>query len=203
VWSLPGAFPGGGRRALLTQFDASVIQVTSGHAAMVFEADFVEGVVGPFQSPGAPPLSTFQFPSVNGVRPVVVGGDAAVALHGSAGGVDLVTWLTNPEAFQPWIEAGGYLSPNRGVASTRYPPGLRRQIITELHSSTGAAAQFGLSDRLPGTFGGTDGVGSWRIMQEFFGAVATPAGGPAQRAAAIEHTMRQLARAAKAGGSGL
>jgi ABC-type glycerol-3-phosphate transport system substrate-binding protein len=201
VWSLPGAFPGGGRRALLTQFDASVIQVISGRAATVFEADFVERVVSGFRSPGAPPLATFHFPSVNGVSPVVVGGDAAVALAGSARGVDLVAWLTGPEAFQPWIEAGGYLSPNRHVPSTRYPPGLIRQIITELHSTTGA--QFGLSDQLPGTFGGTDGVGSWRIMQDFFGAVATGAANPADRAAAIEHTMRQFTRAAKDAGSGL
>ena len=51
LWSIDGAFPGGGRRALLTQYEESVIQVVhSRRAVMVFEGDFTVDVVGRFRA---------------------------------------------------------------------------------------------------------------------------------------------------------
>jgi ABC-type glycerol-3-phosphate transport system substrate-binding protein len=192
VWSIPHAFPGGARRALLTQFQESVIQVISGRAAMVSGADYFEAVVADFQRPGGESPKTFGFPSIGGVHPLVVGGDAAVVLHGSRGGEELVSWLTGPQVFAPWIDAGGYLSPNRHVPAERYPGQLQRDFVKARQDAKGL--RFDLSDQLLGAFSGADGVGIWRILQDFFEAVTTPGTNAASAAAS---TMRQLARAAR------
>jgi ABC-type glycerol-3-phosphate transport system substrate-binding protein len=169
VWSVPGAFPGGGRRALLTQFDASVIQVTDREAVMTCEGDFVADVAGRFPPEGDPEgLVTFGFPAVGDRQPVVVGGDAAVVLHDSPAGHELVEWLTRPESFRPWLQDGGFLSPNGQVTADDYPPGFTRSLVPEIQSPT---LRFDLSDRLPGVFSGRDGVGSWLVLQDFFADV--------------------------------
>ncbi len=196
LWSVDGAFPGGGRRALLTQFEESVIQVVHHRdAVMVFEADFVDAIDARFRR-GTEQLAPFRFPGAREAdQPLIVGGDAAVVFAGSTRGVELVRWLSDATAFLPWLEAGGYLSPNLEVPVDHYRDPLRRRLATELLAAD--TVQYDLSDRLPGTFTGTDGVGIWRIMQDFFmdvtdGVAAT---------AAIRRATGQLADAARAAGS--
>lgn len=202
LWSTPDAFPGGGQRALLTQFDESVIEVTSGRAAMVFEADFAQTMVDAFQEPGRTPVAAVRFPAIDGRYPLVAGGDAAVVLAkeggGSPVGDDLVAWLTRPGAFASWIAAGGYLSPDPSVPLSSYPPGLARTLAAQLRTSPDL--RFDLSDQLPGAFGGADGVGSWRILDDFFQAVTT---GSRRLDAAVTHTIAQLNQAARDAGGGL
>ncbi len=197
VWSLPGTFLGGAGRALLTQWEESVIQVTSGQAAMVFEADFVRGVAERYREPGRPDLATFRFPGLPGRgHPIVVGGDAAVVMGDSARGADLVGYLTGAAAFDPWIRDGGYLSFNSDVKPSAYPDQLSRDLIGEIQQRA-ADVRFDLSDRLSTPFGGEDGVGIWQIMQDFFGAVTARG---ADRAAAVDATTRALERAARQNG---
>ncbi len=197
LWALPGAFIGGPDRALLTQWDESVVEVTTGRAALVFEADFAQGYAASFGKPGLPAARTFRFPSLDGVRPVVVGGDAAVVLHGSRRGEDLIRYLVGAHAFDPWIAAGGYLSPNPEVLPEQYPDGLQRELAAELTDAP--VLRFDLSDRLIGSFGGADGVGIWHILQDFFRAI-TERG--ADRAAVVNRTAAALNRAARhAGGA--
>ncbi|MGW0506746.1 extracellular solute-binding protein [Micromonospora sp. NPDC003241] len=197
LWSVDGAFPGGGRRALLTQFEESVIQVAHHRAAvMVFEADFVDGVAARFRR-GTEPLVTFRFPGSRVAdQPLIVGGDAAVAFAGSTSGVELVRWLSDASAFRPWLEAGGYLSPNLVVPVAGYRDPLRRRLAAEFRAVE--ALRYDLSDRLPGTFTGTDGVGIWRIMQDFFMDVTD---GVAAREA-VRRATGQLVEAARAARSG-
>jgi ABC-type glycerol-3-phosphate transport system substrate-binding protein len=172
VWSMPGAFPDGPERALLTQHEESVVRVVAEHrAAMVLEGDFVAAVDERFRAAGDPPLAVFPFPAVAGVRPLLVAGDAAVVLGDSDAGQDLVDWLTGPHAFTPWIRAGGYLSPNLLVAPAGYGHGLAGRLAAELQEPTGPL-RFDLSDQLPGSLGGPDGQGSWKILQDFFAEVA-------------------------------
>lgn len=197
VWSPPGAFVGGPGRALLTQWEESVIQVTSGRAAMVFEADFVQAVVDQFRQPGLPPPKPFRFPVIDGVRPLVVGGDAAVVLHGSPRGEALLRYLTAAYAFEPWIRAGGYLSPNLGVSTDRYPAGLARDLAEDMAAAP--LLRFDLSDRLTGSFGGADGLGMWQILQDFFRAVTATR---ADTAGAVTDTVRRLDRAARQAADG-
>jgi hypothetical protein len=176
VWSVPGAFPGGGRRALLTQFDASVIQVTEGEAVMTCEADFVEGFADRFppndgDGGGGDDIEWFPFPAVDREPPVVVGGDAAVVLHDSPAGHELVEWLTRGGSFRPWLDEGGYMTPNLSVGLGDYPPGDVRRLAEDVRSDD---VRFDLSDRLPGSASGRDGGGSWLVLQDFFSDVARP-----------------------------
>ncbi|MER7457680.1 extracellular solute-binding protein [Micromonospora sp. NPDC126480] len=193
LWSVAGAFPGGGRRALLTQFEESVIQVVHHRqAAMVFEGDFVEAVDARFRGGGEAP-ATFRFPGSRAAeRPLILGGDAAVAFADSTRGVELVRWLSDGASFTPWLRAGGYLSPNVTVPLEAYPDPVRRRFAAELR--TAGTVRFDLSDRLPGPFTGTDGVGIWRIMQDFFADVT----GGVAAAEAVRRATGQLAAEARA-----
>ncbi|SIR54252.1 extracellular solute-binding protein [Micromonospora avicenniae] len=197
IWSIDGAFPGGGRRALLTQYEESVIQVVhTRRAVTVFEGDFADGVARSFRR-GPEEPATFRFPGVRpGDGPLIVGGDAAVAFAGSRAGVDLVRWLTDAAAFRPWLRAGGYLSPDVTVEPDGYADPLRQRLAREMR--TAGTVRFDLSDRLPGPFTGSDGVGIWPIMQDFFADVTD--GVPA--AEAIRRTTKQLAAAARDAGGG-
>lgn len=197
IWSVDGAFPGGGRRALLTQYEESIIQVVhTRRAVMAFEGDFADSVVRRFRR-GPEEPAAFRFPgSRPGDGPLVVGGDAAVAFAGSRAGVDFVRWLTGADAFAPWLRAGGYLSPDTVVPLDRYADPVRRRLAREMR--TAGTLRFDLSDRLPGPFTGSDGVGIWRIMQDFFADVT----GGVRASEAVRRATRQLAAAARNAGGG-
>jgi ABC-type glycerol-3-phosphate transport system substrate-binding protein len=188
VWATPGAFPDGIDRALITQQEESVIQVAAeGRAAMVVEGDFVAGVADNFRRAGAAPLTAVRFPRVNGVQPLLVAGDAAVVFAGSHAGHDLVEWLTGPDTFQPWIDSGGYLSPNLRIPADAYGDGLAAGLADQLQTATGAL-RFDLSDQLRGSLGGPDGLGIWKILQDFFAEVGRPG--------AIDRACRRMVQAA-------
>ncbi|ASW55195.1 ABC transporter substrate-binding protein [Plantactinospora sp. KBS50] len=204
IWGLPGAFPGGAPRALLTQFDESVIQVGARRqAVLVAGADFVERMDRDFD-PVTGRLSSVRFPvgeRSGDPAPLVVGGDAMVVLRGSAAGHDLVRWLLDAD-FGPWIDAGGFLSARTGVPPERYPDH-RRQLATDIQVA-GDRLRFDLSDLLPSPLTGADGVGSWRIMQDFFAAVARGPRDwtrvePAAVDRAVEQTVRRFATTAARG----
>jgi ABC-type glycerol-3-phosphate transport system substrate-binding protein len=185
VWSIPGAFPDGIGRALITQHEESVVQVAEGRAAMVVEGDFVAAVAEKFRPRGAPPLAAARFPAGPRARPLLVAGDAAMVFAGSRAGGALVEWLTRRESFQPWIAAGGYLSPNTLVRPAAYGPAMTR--AAELSDLQGAP-RFDLSDQLRGSLGGPDGLGIWKILQDFLAEVARPD--------AVDRACRRLVRAA-------
>jgi hypothetical protein len=187
LWATPEVFPEGTGRALLTQQEESVIQVAQGRAAMVVEGDFVAAVADKFRPAGAAPLAATRFPSISGVQPLLVAGDAAVVFRGSAAGHDLVEWLTGSTPFQPWIDGGGYLSPNTLIEVDAYPAGLTRQLATELQTAAGTL-RFDLSDQLRGSLGGPDGLGIWKILQDFLSEIT--------RSDAVERACRRLVRAA-------
>ncbi len=200
LWATPDVFPGGGRRALLTQNEESVLQVTATRqAAMVFEGDFVASVVERYR-PRAAAAEPFRFPgrptgtAEEPVRlPLVVGGDAAVVFRGSVAGRQLVNWLVTAEAFRPWVAAGGYLSPNRFVDTHRYPTPLAAELASQLTSEE--EVRFDLSDRLPGALTGADGQGSWQILQDFFADVTVNRWA---REAAVSRAVERMERAAAA-----
>jgi ABC-type glycerol-3-phosphate transport system substrate-binding protein len=193
VWGVPGVFADGGARALLTQQDESVVQVVAERrAAMVLEGDFVASVAEEFRPVGGAPLAAARFPAVAGVQPLLVAGDAAVVLDGSTAGQDLVDWLTGPEPFRSWISTGGYLSPNLRIPPDAYGDGLTARVARELRAATGPL-RFDLSDQLRGSLGGPDGLGIWKILQDFFATVTSPATTVDD---AVDRTCRRLVRAA-------
>ncbi|MFI6783413.1 hypothetical protein [Micromonospora sp. NPDC050276] len=197
LWSIDGAFVGGGRRALLTQYEEAVIQVVhTRRAVMLLGADFTADVVGPFQRGPEAPV-TFRFPGTrSGGGPLIVGGDAAVAFADARGGVELVEWLTRAESFQPWLREGGYLSPNTNVSISSYKDGVAQGLAMEMRAP--GTLRFDLSDQLPGAFTGSDGVGIWRIMQGFFADVTDGV----RASEAIRRATGLLAAAADSAGGG-
>ncbi|RQW98355.1 extracellular solute-binding protein [Micromonospora inaquosa] len=197
LWSINGAFVGGGRRALLTQYEESVIQVVhTRRAVMLVGADFTADVANPFRRGSEAPV-TFRFPGTQpGGGPLIVGGDAAVAFADARGGVELVEWLTRADSFQPWLRAGGYLSPNTNVTIGSYRDGVGQRLAMEMRAP--GTLRFDLSDQLPGAFTGSDGVGIWRIMQGFFADVTDGV----RASEAIRRVTGLLAAAARSAGGG-
>jgi alpha-glucoside transport system substrate-binding protein len=184
VWQIPGVFPDGPHRALLTQYDGALVDVFArGRAAMVVGADFFYPIIEQVKNA---PARWSRFPTLpGGGPPIMVAGDAAVLLNSrSQGGRDLIDWLASPEAATTWAGAGGFLSVNRQVRG--YPGDLGElavQIQTEAVGVSGhdsglqriARAKgppFDLSDQLGGALGGDDGRGTWKIFQDFFADVA-------------------------------
>lgn len=197
LWSIPGALPDGGSRALLTQYEESVIQVArADRAAIVFEGDFVYGTVQRFQRPGDEPVRWYSFPpaEVGGVPPLVVSGDAAVVLRDTPAAHDLVEWLTNRQvwpAFRPWLRDGGYLTPNLTVPDSAYRDTVALALAQQVRTGTGL--QFDLSDQLTGPLSGGDGSVSWTILQDFFADVTRPA---PDISAAVRRAVRRYTTAA-------
>jgi alpha-glucoside transport system substrate-binding protein len=189
MWSIPGAFPGGPRRALLTQFDGALVDVFEhGSAVMAPGADFYYPIIRQY---GSAPARWFPFPHRPGEkRPLLVAGDAAVLLRpGRRAAKDLIGWLSSSEAVTPWAHAGGLLSLDREVKG--YPADLWR-LADELQKDTDVT--FDLSDQLQGGLAGNDGRGTWRIFQEFFAAVAER---PSAVESAVSATATALERASR------
>jgi alpha-glucoside transport system substrate-binding protein len=178
VWSIPGAFAGGPERALLTQFDQSLLDVFEfDRAAMVIGADFAWPVITRYTSTPQGHIKWFAFPAIN-KRPVLVGGDAAVQLRpATQGGRALLGWLTTPQAAGIWGRQGGFLTINDPHRTVAYPRAIDAgPIIDEvvMGSGDGGTVTFDLSDQLGGRLAGAEGQGMWKIITDFFAEVTTP-----------------------------
>lgn len=196
VWAPPGTLPDGPGRALLTQFEDSVLDVAArGRAAMVLGADFVLPVVTRL-APHAPPLDWFPVPAPpGGVAPVVVAGDLAVLLAGAGpGGRELVEWLAQPEAAEDWAGYGGFVSLRPEVGG--YPVQYRASLLDQVRKGGPDGFGFDLSDRLRGGLSGGDGRGLWRLLQRFLAELGR-GGDPGP---AVEETVAALVAAARVAG---
>ena len=136
-------------------------------AATVYEGDFVAGnITADGNSVVGENALFYNFPSVNGSGPAVVGGgDVAVQFNDSEGTEALMSFLASPASAEVWVPLGGLTSPNNGVDTALYPDDTSRQIAEAL---TGAETfRFDMSDLTPSAFGGTTGQGFWQIMIDF------------------------------------
>ncbi|HEY3106476.1 MAG TPA: extracellular solute-binding protein [Gaiellaceae bacterium] len=160
---------GGKQGALQTDFPTSVTNAFADppKAAMVLEADFVEGEI--LNSTKAKPESgfnVFDFPSINDSPPSVVGGgDQVVMFKDSPAARALVEYLATPEAAEIWVKRGGFASPNKGVPESAYQDPLLRATATALANAENF--RFDLSDLQPSAFGGTVGQGEFKLFQDF------------------------------------
>jgi ABC-type glycerol-3-phosphate transport system substrate-binding protein len=163
-----GNIAGGASGALQTDFPGSVTQVFGSHkAAMVFEGDFVAGNI--LDQTKAKPISgfnVFDFPSVNGSKPAVVGGgDEVIMFKDTPASQAFVKFLASPQAATIWAKLGGFSSPNKKVPASAYPDAITRRTATSLAKAK--TFRFDLSDLQPASFGGTAGQGEWKDMQDF------------------------------------
>ncbi|HLU42086.1 MAG TPA: extracellular solute-binding protein, partial [Microthrixaceae bacterium] len=148
-------------------FPESVTTVFRGDAAMVFEGDFVAGVItDETDAVVGEDADFFDFPSVDGSEPMVVGGgDVAVLLTESEAAAELIRFLATPEAAEIWAEIGGFTSPNQNVDTSLYPDDITRRSAEALVEAE--TFRFDLSDLVPSAFGGTPAQGMWQVLQDF------------------------------------
>jgi len=160
---------GGVEGALSTDFQASVREVFADppKAAMVYEGDFVVGVItAETDAKLGEQADFFDFPSINGSKAAIMGGgDVAVLLKDSPLGRALVKFLATGEAGEIWARRGGFTSPNRQVDLSAYPDDITRRSAREL--TTSGIFRFDLSDLEPPEFGGTLGKGLFKEFQDF------------------------------------
>ncbi|MFJ9421917.1 ABC transporter substrate-binding protein [Streptomyces sp. NPDC101249] len=164
---------GGQKGALNTDFPGSVEKVfgPQPEAGMVYEGDFVAGVAkDQFGKKIGEDADFFPFPGVDGnTAPVVSGGDAAVVLKDGkhrAAGMKLLEYLASPEAAALWAGQGGFLSPNKKLDLGEYGDDVTRATAKSLIEA-GDTVRFDMSDQAPAAFGGTKGVGEWKLLQDF------------------------------------
>lgn len=175
---------GGRDGALQVDFPDSVVNVFGPQhkAAMVFEGDFVAGVIGDKANPeskvGENALN-FPFPRIAtsmatfgmGDNPVVVGGDAAVALTDDPATTKFMEFLASPKPGTEWAKLGGFISPNKLVPLHAYPDEVMKSMAEQVIDAGGQVGNvvFDMSDMYPAQFGGTRGAGAWKDMQDFLG----------------------------------
>jgi multiple sugar transport system substrate-binding protein/alpha-glucoside transport system substrate-binding protein len=90
----------------------------------------------------------------------------AVALKDSKASQALLTFLASTDAAKVWASSGGYLSPNKSLDLSAYPDQVSRNIAQALVAA-GDNFRFDMSDQAPAAFGGTDGQGEWKDLQDF------------------------------------
>jgi len=158
---------GGTSGALQTDFPTCVTKAFGQHkAAMVIEADFVGASLADTKAKPGVDVKTFPFPKVGAKPPVVLGGDIAVAMKKSKGGTALLKYLASPAAGKVWAKPGGYLSPNSDVPVSAYPDAISKQLAQAIISA-GDDVRYDMSDMSPAAFGGTEGKGEWKDLQDF------------------------------------
>src|SRR5262249_18273010 len=161
---------GGSSGALQYGFNDSVTNAfsTPPKAAMVFEGDFVAGVIT--SSTKAKPGSGFNaapFPSIAPANSsaVEIGGDLFVTFRDTPAIQAFVKFLATPAAANAWARVGGF-----GTGSKHVSPGIYRDAITratEAPIGKATAVVFDMSDEQPASFGATTGQGEWGIFQQF------------------------------------
>ncbi|MEV4972305.1 ABC transporter substrate-binding protein [Streptomyces scopuliridis] len=164
---------GGQKGALSTDFPGSVEKVfgPEPEAGMVYEGDFVSGVAkDQFGKKIGEEATFFPFPAVDGGQaPVVSGGDAAVVLKdgkNQKAAMAFMEYLAGPEAAELWAEDGGFISPNKKVDLAKYGDDTTRRTAESLVKA-GDSVRFDMSDQAPAAFGGTKGMGEWKLLQDF------------------------------------
>ena len=148
---------GGSSGALQTNFPDSVTAVFTNppKAAMIFEGDFVPGVVaGQSKAKPKTDYDVFPFPAVDGEGGdfVVGGGDVMVMFKDTPASRALIKYLATPEAAEIWAKRGGFSSPNKNVDASVYPDDITRTTATALAEAS--TFRFDMSDLAPAKFGG-------------------------------------------------
>lgn len=168
-------------------FPTSVSEVFGAdpQAGTVYEGDFVAGNIADIgESTVGEDALFFDFPSINGSEPAVVGGgDVAIAFTADGATEAFMQYLASPESAEIWVPLGGLTSPNQSVNTSLYPDEVSQQIAEALTSAE--AFRFDMSDLAPSAFGGTVGQGFWQEMITFY-----------ENPADIDGTMERLEAAA-------
>jgi len=166
-----GNMVGGTSSALQTDMPTSVANVFSDNpkGAMVVIGDFAPGVTKTTLEPVSG-YNVFDFPSINGSKPSVVGGgDLFVEFKKSDAADAFLEYLTTTDAAEIWAKRGGFSSPNKHLDESVYPDEITKKTATALAKAE--TFRFDLSDLQPAAFGATPGQGLFKDFSDF---VANP-----------------------------
>ena len=162
---------GGTSGALQYGFNDSVTNAfgSPSKAAMVFEADFVGGVIS--SSTKAKPktgFNTFTWPAITpgaDAGGVEIGGDLFVTFRDTPAIEAFVKFLATAPAAEAWAKQGGFGTGNKNVPASIYPDPITK--ATEAPIGTAKSVVFDMSDQQPPSFGATAGQGEWGLFQDF------------------------------------
>lgn len=162
---------GGTSGALQYGFNDSVTNAfgSPSHAAMVFEADFVGGVISSStKSKPKTGFNTFTWPSITpgaDASAVEIAGDLFVTFRDNPAIEAFVKYLASPQAATIWAHEGGFGTGNHNVSPSVYPDPITR--ATEAPILSAKQVVFDMSDEQPPAFGATTGQGEWGLFQQF------------------------------------
>jgi alpha-glucoside transport system substrate-binding protein len=162
---------GGTDGALQTEMPDSVAKVfrDDPQASMVILGDFAPGQTQTTLEPETG-FNVFDFPSIEGSEPSVVGGgDLFVKFKDSPATDAFLEYLTTTEAAEIWAKRGGFSSPNKNLDVDVYPDEITKTTAGALAEAE--TFRFDLSELQPAAFGGTSGQGLWKAFTDF---VANP-----------------------------
>ena len=166
-----GNLAGGTTGALQYGFNDSVTNAfaTPPKAAMVFEADFVGGVIASSTTAKAKTgFNTFTWPSITpgaDAGAVEIGGDLFVTFRDNPAIEAFVKYLASAPAAEAWAKQGGFGTGNKNVPASIYPDPITK--ATEAPIGTAKSVVFDMSDEQPPAFGATTGQGEWGLFQDF------------------------------------
>jgi alpha-glucoside transport system substrate-binding protein len=162
---------GGASGALQNGFNTSVTDAFSSPSkgAMVFEADFVAGVIlSSTKAQAGTGFNVFTFPSITpgpDASAVEIAGDMMVTFRDNPAIEAFVKYLATPQAAEIWAKQGGFGTGNKNVPASVYPDAITR--ASEAPILTAKSVVFDMSDEQPPSFGGTAGQGEWGLFQKF------------------------------------
>ncbi len=161
---------GGTTGALQYGFNDSVTNAfaTKPKAAMVFEADFVGGVIlSSTKAKAKTGFNVFTFPTIKpaGSSAAEIAGDLFVTFRDTPAIRAFVKFLATAPAAEAWAKSGGFGTGNHNVPASIYPDAITK--ATETPIQTAKSVVFDMSDEQPPSFGGTTGQGEWKLFQDF------------------------------------
>ena len=163
---------GGTSGALQYGFNDSVTNAFADppKAAMVFEADFVAGVIlSSTKAKAQTGFNVFPFPQTkagsSGSNSVEIAGDLFVTFRDTPAIQAFVKYLATAPAAIIWAKQGGFGTGNKNVPASVYPDPITR--LSEVPIKTAKSVVFDMSDEQPPSFGATAGQGLWGLFQTF------------------------------------
>jgi hypothetical protein len=175
-----GNIAGGTSGALQYGFNDSVTNAfaSPAKAAMVFEADFVGGVItSSTKAKANTGFNTFTWPSITpgpDAGAVEIAGDLFVAFHDTPAIEAFVKFLATAPAAEAWAKQGGFGTGNKNVPASIYPDAITR--TNEAPISSAKSVVFDMSDEQPPSFGATASQGEWGLFQDFLKTPSNVAG---------------------------
>jgi alpha-glucoside transport system substrate-binding protein len=162
---------GGTSGALQYGFNDSVTNAfgSPSKAAMVFEADFVSGVIlSSTKSKAGTGFNVMPWPSISpgaASTAVEISGDLFVTFRDNPAIEAFVKFLTTPAAANAWAKQGGFVTGNHNVNLGAFPDKI--DLTDQKAVQSAKQVVFDMSDAQPAAFGATTGQGEWGLFQKF------------------------------------